>query len=110
MELEFEHMSDESSTTENHEKRRRSREIAEARYGFRWNLGVYIAVNAVLWLLRLVIGPRFSGGFPWPIFVTAFWGIGVGANYVHAYHQPDQSWIDRKTDRILGSGERHDEN
>ena len=40
------------------EQRRRARELAEGRYGFRWHLGWYVAVNAGL------VGIWFFTGFP----------------------------------------------
>ena len=52
---------------------RRARMIAEARYGFRWHLAIYIIVN-----LGLVAIWYYTGaGFPWPLFPILFWGLGV---------------------------------
>ncbi len=49
---------------------RRARMIAEARYGFRWHLAIYIIVN-----LGLVAIWYYTGaGFPWPLFPILFWG------------------------------------
>ncbi len=43
---------------------RRAQMIAEARYGFRWHLAIYIIVN-----LGLVAIWYYAGaGFPWPLF------------------------------------------
>jgi fatty acid desaturase len=75
---------------------RRARKIAEARYGFRIHFAVYLLVNsglAVLWYLT-------GAGFPWPIFLIVFWGIGVAANYMAAYGA-GQKWIEKETEKIL---------
>lgn len=77
--------------------RARARELAMARYGFRWHLPVYIVVN-----LGLVAVWFYAGaGFFWPIFPMIFWGIGVLAHYVGAYRTFGEAWIARETEKIL---------
>ncbi|HKX19399.1 MAG TPA: 2TM domain-containing protein [bacterium] len=79
------------------ERRRRARQTAEARYGFFWHLPIYVIVN-----LGLVAVWYFSGaGFPWPIFPIFFWGLGVFAHYMAAYHRSGPDWIERETEKIL---------
>src|SRR5256884_3932730 len=76
---------------------RRARMIAEARYGFRWHLAIYIIVN-----LGLVAIWYYTGaGFPWPIFPILFWGLGVLGHYWGAYHTSGGGWIERETQKIL---------
>lgn len=84
------------------ERRRQAREIALARYAFRWNLGLYVVINAALVGLWYLTGP-FAGTdvFPWPVFPIVFWGIGVSAHYVAAYRRPEGAWIAHETERIL---------
>ena len=70
--------------------------IAEARYGFRWHLAIYIIVN-----LGLVAIWYYTGaGFPWPLFPTLFWGLGVLGHYWGAYHTTGGGWIERETRRF----------
>jgi hypothetical protein len=38
------------------------------------HLGSYVVVNLLLWSIWLFTG----AGFPWPVFVTLAWGIGMG--------------------------------
>lgn len=56
------------------------RELAMERLGkqqeFRGHVLVYVMVNLLLWTIWAVTGT----GFPWPVFVTAGWGIGVVMN------------------------------
>jgi hypothetical protein len=76
---------------------RRARMIAEARYGFRWHLAIYIIVN-----LGLVAIWYYTGaGFPWPLFPILFWGLGVLGHYWGAYHTTGGGWIERETQKIL---------
>ena len=53
------------------------REIAvkrlKKRRDFRTHVVVYVLVNAFLWGIWAVAGD----GFPWPVFVTGGWGIGL---------------------------------
>ncbi len=48
------------------------------RQDFFEHLSVYIGVNAGLWSIFAFSG----GGFPWPVFVSLFWGIGLFADMV----------------------------
>ena len=50
--------------------------------GFKVHLVVYLVVNATL----LVVWAFTGAGFFWPIFVIAFWGIGLVMNGYAAYH------------------------
>jgi hypothetical protein len=82
------------------ERRRRAHAVAEARYRFRWHLGIYVAVNAVL----VGIWSLTTSDFPWPLLPIVFWGIGLTSHYVSAYRRP--GWIERETDRILADEEK----
>ncbi len=43
----------------------------------------YVVINVVLWQLYFSSG----GGFPWPLFVTAFWGIGMLGHFLDYHHK-----------------------
>lgn len=79
------------------DRRRRARELAQARYGFRWHLPIYVLVNVgfvVLWW--------YTGmGFFWPIFPILFWGFAVLAHYLGAYRTMGHEWIEQETEKIL---------
>lgn len=56
--------------------RRRAEAPFKKRVEFFQHIGVYLMINLMLWMLFI-----FSGaGFPWPLFVTAGWGIGLVAD------------------------------
>jgi hypothetical protein len=42
---------------------------------FQYQLVIYALVNVLLW----VIWAATDFGFPWPAFVTVFWGIGLAS-------------------------------
>jgi hypothetical protein len=59
----------------------------KAKNDFKTHLVVYLTVNAmlvVIWAFTTA-GKPFPEGFFWPIFVMAFWGIGVVLNWYTVY-------------------------
>lgn len=68
------------------------------RQDFRAHLLVYVVVNAFLWALWALT----SQGFPWPVFVTLGWGIGVVMNAWDAYwrHDITAADVDREVERL----------
>jgi hypothetical protein len=67
----------------NEQKDPRLWKLAKARAEFKTHVTVYTIVMAVLWLIWL-----FTGGvnaYPWPIWPTMGWGIGVLFNYFGAF-------------------------
>ncbi|MGZ3850247.1 MAG: 2TM domain-containing protein [Flavisolibacter sp.] len=56
---------------------------AKGRAAFKAHLATYIVVNVLLWLVWLTTQGIHS--YPWPIWPTAGWGIGVISNYFSVY-------------------------
>ncbi len=78
--------------------RMKAREIAEARYWFRWHLVIYPIVNAVLFGIWYLTGPI---DFVWPLIPAGFWALGLIAHYITAYRSIDVSWIEKETEKVL---------
>ena len=57
---------------------------AKARARFQSQLVTYLTVNATLWVIW-ALTERHHGGIPWPLWATAFWGIGLIGRGVAAY-------------------------
>jgi hypothetical protein len=55
------------------------------RRDFHAHLFVYVVVNLVLWGVWSVIGMTSGWGFPWPLWVTLGWGLGVVFNAWDVY-------------------------
>ncbi|MGZ4033658.1 MAG: 2TM domain-containing protein [Bacteroidia bacterium] len=73
--------------------------IAKKRAGFKKQLASYIIVNGFLWAMWYFTedhgGFEIRGGnFPWPIWPTLGWGIGLAFSYYGAYHD------DKETDTM----------
>lgn len=63
------------------ELRSRARRRAEDKVGFHVHLAMYILVNSFLIFVWWWTG----AGFPWPLFVLGFWGIGLVIHAIGTY-------------------------
>ncbi len=65
-------------------------EIARKRVGFIKHAVVYVLVNIFLWALWYFTDNEYSrinsvNNFPWPLWTTLGWGIGLAFNFTSAY-------------------------
>jgi hypothetical protein len=75
------------------------------------HLTVYLIVNAFLWCMWALAAAGYGWGmrsttFPWPVFVTVFWGIGLISHGlgVFAFHSGwEQQEIDKEIARLKKS-------
>lgn len=80
---------------------------AKARVGFQMHLRTYLIVNAGLWLIWALTNFAFrsSGNygyvFPWPFFPMFGWGIGLASHYLAAYHNSEQSMIEKEYQKLV---------
>lgn len=56
-------------------------ELARKRVDFRAHLIVYVVTNTFLWIIWFFTG----GGYPWPVWPMAGWGIGLAFHYLFDY-------------------------
>ena len=63
--------------------------VEKARKGFLIHLFIYLIVVGSQWKIWLFSG----GGYPFPIWVTFFWGLGIYSHYkkVYGYKNEDSS-------------------
>ena len=58
---------------------------------------VFALVNLVVWSIWAITG----SGFPWPVFLTAGWGVGVVMNAWEVYRPPvTEEAIERELERM----------
>ncbi|MBG7606043.1 MAG: 2TM domain-containing protein [Actinobacteria bacterium] len=62
-----------------------------------WHIGVFIVINAFLWILDLVTGAE---GIQWAYWITIFWGLAL-AFHVVAYLVGDSGLEERKYRKTL---------
>ncbi len=64
------------------ELRKKAEKIAREKIGFYIHFGIYLVVNA----MTVVTWWAYGGGFPWFIFMTVGWGIGIVAHFVQTFY------------------------
>ncbi|MCY3918014.1 MAG: 2TM domain-containing protein [Chloroflexi bacterium] len=62
----------------------------------------YAGVNVLVWMIWLFA----AGGFPWPLFVTFFWGIGM-AGHLLDYYNKYGGGAQKREERIQEEVQRH---
>jgi hypothetical protein len=70
-----------AATTDEQRRAWAARRIKE-RDDFRWHLVTYLVINAMMWVLWAVVSGVHS--FPWPIWLSLFWGIGLVFHWAYA--------------------------
>jgi hypothetical protein len=59
--------------------------MAQKRVSFKRHLTTYILVNGFLWALWLFGNSNSGDLFPWPVWSTAGWGVGLFSHFLSAY-------------------------
>jgi serine/threonine protein kinase len=76
------------------------------------SLGAYIGVNGGLWAIYLITNDFDFNGFPWPMFVSFFWGLAMVGSGISAFlggrnQKKVEGEIERELDRELSyAGEK----
>ncbi len=83
------------------------RRVADRR-GFQLDLLMYVVINAIIWVAWFtLLAP--DGGFPWPLFVSGGWGIGLAAHGLLTYWTlsgADDAAVERELERMRSSRAR----
>ena len=85
-------------------------EIAQKRASFKRHLITYLVINAFLWALWYftgrhatveIDGDAMAGfNFPWPIWTTLGWGIGLAFHFAGAYVFPRANSVEREYEKL----------
>lgn len=81
--------------------RRKLEEKYEERLGLIVHLVAYLIVNLMLWAIYLL----GAGAFPWPLFVTGGWGIGLISHFL-SYHNEHGAGAEKREAAIEAEVER----
>lgn len=60
-------------------------ELARKRASFKAHLLSYLVVNAFLWMFWFFAANDRVNGYPWPLWASVGWGIGLVFHYLGAY-------------------------
>jgi hypothetical protein len=55
------------------------------RRDFKTHAFVFTTINLLIWTIWAVIGVASDTWFPWPVFITCGWGMGLAANAWDVY-------------------------
>ena len=66
---------------------------------------VFTLVNVTVWGIWAVIAATSGGSWPWPVFLTLFWGIGLAMNAWDVYFRKPitEQELKREIDRLESS-------
>lgn len=73
-------------------------EIAKRRAGFKISAFSYVAVNIIL--IATWYFTAGATGYFWPMWTLLGWGIGIAAQYFHAYHSGNLFSIEREYEKL----------
>ena len=76
-------------------------EIAQRRASFKTHLATYIVINLFLWGVWYFTSQRYDhNGFPWPVWPTFGWGIGLFFHFLGAYVYPKSNSVEREYQKL----------
>jgi 2TM domain len=79
-------------------------EIAQKRASFKSHLIAYVVVNTFLWALWYFGNGQDQSyrhtGWPWPIWTTLGWGIGLAFHFAGAYIYPKVNSVESEYDKL----------
>jgi hypothetical protein len=69
---------------------------------------IFTLVNLTIWGIWAVIAATSGSSWPWPVFLTLFWGIGLVMNAWDVYMRKPitEQELEREIDRLEGTAGR----
>lgn len=81
-------------------------EIAQKRASFKSHLLTYVIVNGGLWLLWYFGDGDDRSSYPWPLFSTVGWGVGLVFHYLGAFVFPKHNSVQAEFEKLKKQQER----
>ena len=78
-------------------------ESAKKRINFKKSFLTYAIINIFLWCLWFFNGREFGGGsgnWPWPLWVTLGWGLGIAFQYRDAYLISNSNSVQKEYEKL----------
>ena len=78
-------------------------EIAKRRASFKYHLATYIVINLFLWAIWFFTGDpgNTRDKYPWPIWSTLGWGIGLLFHFLGAYVFPRENSVEKEYEKLI---------
>ena len=81
-------------------------EIAQRRASFKTHALTYLIVNAFLWGLWFINEKDNGTAYPWPIWSTLGWGVGLAFHFAGAYVFPKANSVEREYEKLKEKSSR----
>jgi len=76
-------------------------EMARKRAGFKSHLASYVIIIPLIWLIWYLTGRNDADrGFPWAIWPTVGWGIGLFFHFLGAYAFHKDNMVEREYEKL----------
>jgi hypothetical protein len=76
--------------------------IAKKRAEFKKHFFIYLLINLLLWGIWIFTSlKRGDFSFPWPIFVSFGWGVGIAFNYISVYTNYNKSLTEKEYQKLI---------
>ncbi|RYY13997.1 MAG: 2TM domain-containing protein [Chitinophagaceae bacterium] len=77
-------------------------EIAQRRASFRYHLASYVVVIGAMWVFWAISsGENGHNRYPWPVWPTLGWGIGLTFHFLGAFVFPKQDSVEREYEKMM---------
>lgn len=77
-------------------------EIAKRRASFKYHLFIYLVINAFLWAIWFFTRDNDGdGNYPWPIWSTLGWGLGLFFHFLGAYVFRKNDGVEKEYQRLM---------
>ena len=78
-------------------------EIAKRRASFKYHLATYVVINLFLWAIWFFTGDRddIREKYPWPIWPTLGWGVGLVFHFLGAYVFPRDNSAEKEYEKLI---------
>ena len=76
--------------------------LAKRRAGFKSHLTNYIIINIFLWAVWYFTGQKMNNDslFPWPLWATLGWGIGIAFHFAGTYLFPKEDRVEKEYQKL----------
>jgi hypothetical protein len=75
-------------------------EIAQRRASFKSHALIFVLVNLLLWGIWFFNLPTNDNGYPWPLWTTLGWGIGLAFHFAGAYVFPKANSVEKEYEKL----------